>query len=158
MNWALKGEKFSDMLVNGRRIGERAALCSPEISLSSQGHQNFPKDPNDPEGDVIPVVPLPGLPGVERQGVHSSLSLPEDKADPGHSEISATKCPKASGRVLVHTSVSPSPDNLRRFALEREASEQVEIYLWKLVKGEHWPIPTLACPPSCAPAAPSQGC
>ncbi|XP_072825333.1 chordin-like protein 2 isoform X1 [Vicugna pacos] len=60
---------------------------------------------------------------------------PEDKADPGHSEISATRCPKAPGRVLVHTSVSPSPDNLRRFALEREASEQVEIYLWKLVKG-----------------------
>uniref|UniRef100_A0A452EPQ6 Chordin like 2 n=1 Tax=Capra hircus TaxID=9925 RepID=A0A452EPQ6_CAPHI len=60
---------------------------------------------------------------------------PEDKADPGHSEISATKCPKAPGRVLVHTSVSPSPDSLRRFALEREASEQVEIYLWKLVKG-----------------------
>ncbi|EPY83491.1 chordin-like protein 2 precursor [Camelus ferus] len=60
---------------------------------------------------------------------------PEDKADPGHSEISATRCPKAPGRVLVHTSVSPSPDNLHRFALEREASEQVEIYLWKLVKG-----------------------
>ncbi|MBW00740.1 Chordin-like protein 2, partial [Eschrichtius robustus] len=60
---------------------------------------------------------------------------PEDKADPDHSEISATKCPKAPGRVLVHTSVSPSPDNLRRFALEREASDQVEIYLWKLVKG-----------------------
>uniref|UniRef100_G3U3J9 Chordin like 2 n=1 Tax=Loxodonta africana TaxID=9785 RepID=G3U3J9_LOXAF len=27
------------------------------------------------------------------------------------------------------------PDSLRRFALEREASDQVEIYLWKLVKG-----------------------
>ncbi|KAK2497913.1 hypothetical protein MC885_006043 [Smutsia gigantea] len=60
---------------------------------------------------------------------------PEDKADPGHSEINATRCPKASGRVLVHTSISPSPDNLRRFAFERETSEQVEIYLWKLVKG-----------------------
>lgn len=84
----------------------------------------------------------------------SSLSLPEDKADPGHSEISATKCPKAPGRVLVHTSVSPSPDNLRRLALEREASEQVEIYLWKLVKGEQWPTPTLACPPSFAPDPP----
>ncbi|GAB5577395.1 chordin-like protein 2 isoform X1 [Prionailurus iriomotensis] len=60
---------------------------------------------------------------------------PEDKADPGHSEISATRCPKVPGRVLVHTSVSPSPDNLHRFALEHEASEQVEIYLWKLVKG-----------------------
>ncbi|XP_064145583.1 chordin-like protein 2 [Loxodonta africana] len=61
---------------------------------------------------------------------------PEDKADPGHSEISATKCPKAPSRVVVHTSVSPSPDSLRRFALEREASDQVEIYLWKLVKDE----------------------
>ncbi|XP_005867132.1 PREDICTED: chordin-like protein 2 isoform X3 [Myotis brandtii] len=61
---------------------------------------------------------------------------PEDKAEPGHREISATRCPKAPGRVLVHTSVSPSPDNLRRFALEREASEQVDIYLWKLVKDE----------------------
>ncbi|XP_044894682.1 chordin-like protein 2 isoform X6 [Felis catus] len=60
----------------------------------------------------------------------------EDKADPGHSEISATRCPKVPGRVLVHTSVSPSPDNLHRFALEHEASEQVEIYLWKLVKDE----------------------
>ncbi|EPQ08321.1 Chordin-like protein 2 [Myotis brandtii] len=64
---------------------------------------------------------------------------PEDKAEPGHREISATRCPKAPGRVLVHTSVSPSPDNLRRFALEREASEQVDIYLWKLVKG-HWNV------------------
>ncbi|XP_073870851.1 chordin-like protein 2 isoform X5 [Macaca fascicularis] len=61
---------------------------------------------------------------------------PEDKADPGHSEISSTRCPKAPGRVLVHTSVSPSPDNLRRFALEHEASDVVEIYLWKLVKDE----------------------
>ncbi|XP_055138925.1 chordin-like protein 2 isoform X7 [Symphalangus syndactylus] len=60
----------------------------------------------------------------------------EDKADPGHSEISSTRCPKAPGRVLVHTSVSPSPDNLRRFALEHEASDLVEIYLWKLVKDE----------------------
>ncbi|XP_013978306.1 chordin-like protein 2 isoform X3 [Canis lupus baileyi] len=59
----------------------------------------------------------------------------EDKADPGHSEISATRCPKVPGRVLVHTSVAPSPDNLHRFALEHEASEQVEIYLWKLIKG-----------------------
>ncbi|MBZ3873218.1 Chordin-like protein 2 [Sciurus carolinensis] len=60
---------------------------------------------------------------------------PEDKADPGHSEISSTRCPTAPGRVLVHTSVSPSPDTLHRFALEHEASDQVEIYLWKLVKG-----------------------
>ncbi|XP_021563416.1 chordin-like protein 2 isoform X5 [Carlito syrichta] len=60
----------------------------------------------------------------------------EDKADPSQSEISSTRCPKVPGRVLVHTSVSPSPDNLRRFALEHEASDQVDIYLWKLVKDE----------------------
>lgn len=72
------------------------------------------------------------------------MFLPEDKADPGHGEIRATRCPKAPGRVRVHTSVSPSPDNLRRFALEREASQQVDIYLWKLVKGEHWPTPSWA--------------
>uniref|UniRef100_A0A8C0T298 VWFC domain-containing protein n=1 Tax=Canis lupus familiaris TaxID=9615 RepID=A0A8C0T298_CANLF len=63
----------------------------------------------------------------------------QDKADPGHSEISATRCPKVPGRVLVHTSVAPSPDNLHRFALEHEASEQVEIYLWKLIKG-YWNV------------------
>ena len=57
MSWALKGEKLSDRLINGRRLGERPPLCSPEISLSSQGHQNFPKDPNDPEGDVSPSGP-----------------------------------------------------------------------------------------------------
>lgn len=75
------------------------------------------------------------------------MSFPEDKADPGHSEINATRCPKAPGRVLVHTSISPSPDNLRRFAFERETSEQVEIFLWKLVKGEHWPTPSWVYPP-----------
>ncbi|XP_022377466.1 chordin-like protein 2 isoform X1 [Enhydra lutris kenyoni] len=60
---------------------------------------------------------------------------PEDKADPGPSDISATRCPKVPGHVLVHTSIAPSLDNLHRFALEHEASEQVEIYLWKLVEG-----------------------
>lgn len=91
------------------------------------------------------------LPGPTRQQgagavrvFMSSLSSPEDKADPGPSDISATRCPKVPGRVLVHTSVAPSPDNLHRFALEHEASEQVEIYLWKLVKGEHWPPPSQA--------------
>ncbi|XP_060032815.1 chordin-like protein 2 isoform X3 [Erinaceus europaeus] len=60
---------------------------------------------------------------------------PEDKAEPGHREVSATRCPKVPGQVLVHASVSPAPNNLRRFALEHESSEQVDIYLWKLVKG-----------------------
>lgn len=81
---------------------------------------------------------VPGLTRVGDRTVMSSPSLLEDRADPGHSEVSATKCPKAPGRVLVYTSISPSPDNLRRFALERESTEQVEIYFWKLVKGEPW--------------------
>lgn len=117
------------------------------ISLS-QGRQNFPKDLKDLRGmsDQWPRKLLQGLAG--KGGGYrvfiSSLSFPEDKADPGHSEISATRCPKVPGRVLVHTSVSPSPDNLHRFAVEHEASEQVEIYLWKLVKGEHRPTPSRA--------------
>ncbi|KAM4846613.1 chordin-like protein 2 isoform 1-T1 [Thomomys bottae] len=61
---------------------------------------------------------------------------PEDKADPGHRESSSIKCPKMPEQVLIHVSDSPSPDNLHRFALEHEASDQVEIYLWKLVKDE----------------------
>lgn len=113
-------------------------FSSPE-TFSSQGTRSFARTKRD--SDQWPLF-------LSRQGwgdraLTSSLCLPEDKADPGHREISATRCPKALGRVLVHTSVSPSPDNLRRFALEREASEQVDIYLWKLVKGEHWR------PPSC---------
>lgn len=102
------------------------------------GHQKFPKDQETLRGIQTSGPSFLSLQGWGDRAFTSSLSLPEDKADPGHSEISATRCPKAPGRVLVHTSVSPSPDNLRRFALEREASEQVDIYLWKLVKGEHW--------------------
>ncbi|XP_051707000.1 chordin-like protein 2 isoform X2 [Oryctolagus cuniculus] len=60
---------------------------------------------------------------------------PEDKADPGHSDVRFSRCPKTPGRVLVHTAISPSPDSLQRFALEHEASDQVDIYLWRLVKG-----------------------
>ncbi|XP_004632575.1 chordin-like protein 2 isoform X3 [Octodon degus] len=61
---------------------------------------------------------------------------PEDRAEPGHGEINSPRCPKVPSRVLIHTPVSPSPDSLHRFALEHEASDQVEIYLWKLVKDE----------------------
>lgn len=118
---------------------EDAPSLFPRDLLLFRGHQKFPKDHRDPEGDVRPVAPLFEPTRGWGDSIHkSSLSLSEDKADPGHSEISATRCPKAPGRVLIHTSVSPSPENLRRFALEREASEQVDIYLWKLVKGERW--------------------
>uniref|UniRef100_A0A8C6QAJ2 Chordin-like 2 n=1 Tax=Nannospalax galili TaxID=1026970 RepID=A0A8C6QAJ2_NANGA len=60
---------------------------------------------------------------------------PEDEAHPGHSEVISTRCPKVPGQIHVYTLVSPSPDSLHRFVLEHEASDQVEIYLWKLVKG-----------------------
>ncbi|ERE80385.1 chordin-like protein 2 [Cricetulus griseus] len=64
---------------------------------------------------------------------------PEEEADADHSEVFSTKCPKVPGQVSVYTLVSPSPapspDTLHRFVLEHEASDQVEIYIWKLVKG-----------------------
>ncbi|KAL6092881.1 hypothetical protein STEG23_027577 [Scotinomys teguina] len=59
---------------------------------------------------------------------------PEDEADADHSEVIA-KCPKVPGQVSVYTLVSPSSDDLHRFVLEHEASDQVEIYNWRLVKG-----------------------
>ncbi|XP_029424718.1 chordin-like protein 2 isoform X2 [Nannospalax galili] len=59
-----------------------------------------------------------------------------DEAHPGHSEVISTRCPKVPGQIHVYTLVSPSPDSLHRFVLEHEASDQVEIYLWKLVKDE----------------------
>lgn len=68
------------------------------------------------------------------------FSLSEDEADADHSEVISTKCPKVPGQVSVYTLVSPSPDGLHRFVLEHEASDQVETYIWKLVKGE-WPAP-----------------
>ena len=122
-------------------MGEMLPLSSPETSFSSQGTRRFPRTVETLRGmsDQWPLFLSPQ--GWGDRAFTSSLSLPEDKADPGHSAISATRCPKAPGRVLVHTSVSPHPDNLRRFALEREASEQVDIYLWKLVKGEHRQTP-----------------
>ncbi|XP_050010428.1 chordin-like protein 2 [Alexandromys fortis] len=58
-----------------------------------------------------------------------------DEADADHSEVISTKCPKVPGQVSVYTLVSPSPDGLHRFVLEHEASDQVETYIWKLVKG-----------------------
>nr|XP_021514672.1 chordin-like protein 2 isoform X2 [Meriones unguiculatus] len=60
---------------------------------------------------------------------------PEDEADADHSEVISTRCPKVPGQVSVYTLVPPSPDSLHRFVLEHEASDQVEIYIWKLVKG-----------------------
>lgn len=67
-------------------------------------------------------------------------SLLEDEADDDHSEVISTRCPKVPGQFHVYTLVSPSPDSLHRFVLEHEASDQAEMYIWKLVKGK-WPAP-----------------
>lgn len=69
-----------------------------------------------------------------------SPCLLEDEADDEHSEVISTRCPKVPGQFHVYTLVSPSPDSLHRFVLEHEASDQVEMYIWRLVKGE-WPAP-----------------
>ncbi|KYO49071.1 chordin-like protein 2 [Alligator mississippiensis] len=54
-------------------------------------------------------------------------------------EISTPKCTKHLNRVLVYMFVPPSSENpkelLRKIAIEKEASDEVEIYNWKLVKG-----------------------
>uniref|UniRef100_A0ABM5FVU2 Chordin-like protein 2 n=1 Tax=Pogona vitticeps TaxID=103695 RepID=A0ABM5FVU2_9SAUR len=61
---------------------------------------------------------------------------PEDRTTPAQDGFDATRC-----RVSVYTFVSPSSatehpaENLRKMAIERESSEEVEIYTWKLVKG-----------------------
>ncbi|KAF4009299.1 hypothetical protein G4228_000497 [Cervus hanglu yarkandensis] len=139
------GELFSARELLPSHLPNQCVLCS--CARHSQdpcsGDSGRKRDLSTPS-PTGPSAPLGVIPRHFRPKEAGSTTVKivlkekhkkEDKADPGHSEISATKCPKASGRVLVHTSVSPSPDNLRRFALEREASEQVEIYLWKLVKG-----------------------
>ncbi|KAF7236597.1 Chordin-like protein 2 [Varanus komodoensis] len=62
-------------------------------------------------------------------------ACPEDKVAPAGG-IGPTKC-----RVSVYMFVPPASgtehpgENLRKVAIERESSEEVEIYIWKLVRG-----------------------
>uniref|UniRef100_A0A8D0HH40 Chordin like 2 n=1 Tax=Sphenodon punctatus TaxID=8508 RepID=A0A8D0HH40_SPHPU len=64
---------------------------------------------------------------------------PEAKVKPTD-EIHTPKCTKNLNRVSVYMYVPPSSEipreNLRKIAIERASSEEVEIYIWKLVKGE----------------------
>lgn len=58
----------------------------------------------------------------------------------------STRCPKVPGQFHVYTLASPSADSLHRFVLEHETSEQVEMYIWKPVKGERpAPARSLIC-------------
>uniref|UniRef100_A0A8C3ST52 Chordin like 2 n=1 Tax=Chelydra serpentina TaxID=8475 RepID=A0A8C3ST52_CHESE len=64
---------------------------------------------------------------------------PDAKVKPTD-EINTPRCAKNLNRVLVYMLVPPgseSPkENLRKIAIEKDSSEEVEIYSWKLVKGE----------------------
>nr|XP_060622968.1 chordin-like protein 2 [Anolis sagrei ordinatus] len=57
---------------------------------------------------------------------------PEDKQVPT-AETSPAKC-RVSLYMFVPSSENPN-ENLRKIAVERESSEDVEIYIWKFVKG-----------------------
>ncbi|XP_053165919.1 chordin-like protein 2 [Hemicordylus capensis] len=58
---------------------------------------------------------------------------PEDRVQPTD-EVDTTRC-GVSVYMFVPSSSEYPKDNLRKIAIERESSEDVEIYIWKLVKG-----------------------
>lgn len=64
---------------------------------------------------------------------------PETRVKPTD-EIVTAQCGKNPNRVLVYMFVPPSSETskevLRTIAIEKEPSEEVEIYNWKLIKGE----------------------
>ncbi|XP_073404615.1 chordin-like protein 2 isoform X3 [Dendrobates tinctorius] len=63
---------------------------------------------------------------------------PDDKVKPT-AEVVSTRCVKNPSKILVYMYMSPNSatqkENLRKIAIEKEASEDVEIYVWKMVKG-----------------------
>ncbi|XP_077155996.1 chordin-like protein 2 isoform X1 [Ranitomeya variabilis] len=63
---------------------------------------------------------------------------PDDKVQPT-AEVVSTRCMKNPNKILVYMYMSPNSatqkENLRKIAIEKEASEDVEIYVWKMVKG-----------------------
>ncbi|XP_042749050.1 chordin-like protein 2, partial [Lagopus leucura] len=63
---------------------------------------------------------------------------PETRVKPTD-EIITERCGKAPNHVLVYMFVPPSSENskeiLRTVAIEKELTEEVEIYNWKLIKG-----------------------
>lgn len=56
-------------------------------------------------------------------------------------EVATPRCGRSPSRVLVYMFVPPrseaSKEILRTMAIEKEMAEEVEIYNWKLIKGEH---------------------
>ena len=66
--------------------------------------------------------------------------FPETRVKPTD-EIVTTRCGKNPNRVLVYMFVPPSSETskeiLRTIAVEKEPAEEVELYNWKLIKGEY---------------------
>lgn len=64
---------------------------------------------------------------------------PETRVKPTDETVT-TRCVKNPNRVLVYMFVPPSSESskeiLRTIAIEKEPAEEVEIYNWKLIKGE----------------------
>ncbi|XP_075054420.1 chordin-like protein 2 isoform X1 [Mixophyes fleayi] len=62
----------------------------------------------------------------------------DDKVKPTI-EVITTRCVRNPNKILVYMYMSPSTgshkENFRKIAIEKEASEDVEIYVWKMVKG-----------------------
>ncbi|CAH2225780.1 chordin 2 [Pelobates cultripes] len=62
----------------------------------------------------------------------------DDKMNPTD-ETPTTRCVKSPNKILVYMYMSPTTGGqkeiLRKIAIEKEASEDVEIYVWKMVKG-----------------------
>lgn len=60
---------------------------------------------------------------------------PEDMVHPAN-EINTSSCRVSIYMFVPSTSENPK-DNLRKIAIERESSADVEIYSWKQVNGEY---------------------
>ncbi|XP_039770661.1 chordin-like protein 2 [Ornithorhynchus anatinus] len=60
---------------------------------------------------------------------------PEDRAKPNEEEINSTKCPKRPSRVPTHALTSATPEVRPQVLPEKERTEEVEVFVWKLVKG-----------------------
>jgi len=71
--------------------------------------------------------------------INCSSLCPETRVKPTD-EVITERCGKTPNHVLVYMFVPPSSENskeiLRTVAIEKELAEEVEIYNWKLIKGE----------------------
>ncbi|XP_019358651.1 PREDICTED: chordin-like protein 2 isoform X2 [Gavialis gangeticus] len=107
-----------------RRSGRRGVTPSPIMSSSLEFIPRGFK-PKGAGGTTVQIV-------LKEKHKKEARVKPTD-------EISTPRCTKHLNRVLVYMFVPPSSETprelLRKIAIEKEASDEVEIYNWKLVKG-----------------------